>query len=145
MTIKEATDQGDYETGYAAGKEKSHLELRQWQPGDHTLACGCDVCVTVRTVIDTVVTWPIKPKGPKVSCRICGCTDDDCSGCVERTGVPCHWVEYDLCSACASSGEEKASEGAGREDFMAGFYQSLPVPPSELFVEWMSSPDDFGD
>lgn len=34
-------------------------------------------------------------------CRQCGCTDDDCSGCIERTGQPCHWVEGDLCSACA--------------------------------------------
>ena len=33
-------------------------------------------------------------------CRICGCTDDDCSQCIERTGEPCHWVEEDLCSAC---------------------------------------------
>lgn len=34
-------------------------------------------------------------------CRVCGCTDDDCSQCIERTGAPCHWVEPDLCSACA--------------------------------------------
>ena len=33
-------------------------------------------------------------------CRVCGCTDDDCSQCVEKTGAPCHWVEPDLCSAC---------------------------------------------
>ena len=34
-------------------------------------------------------------------CRACGCWDLDCSGCVARTGLPCHWVEKDLCSACA--------------------------------------------
>jgi hypothetical protein len=36
------------------------------------------------------------------SCRICGCTDLDCSGCVERTGRPCAWVpgQRDLCTAC---------------------------------------------
>ncbi len=34
------------------------------------------------------------------TCRVCGCTDGDCSLCVARTGVPCHWVEPDLCSAC---------------------------------------------
>lgn len=33
-------------------------------------------------------------------CRVCGCTDDDCSECVEKTGKPCSWVEADLCSAC---------------------------------------------
>lgn len=37
----------------------------------------------------------------KASCRVCGCTEDDCSGCVARTGEPCVWVEPDLCSACA--------------------------------------------
>src|SRR5690606_38634374 len=31
-------------------------------------------------------------------CRVCGCTEDDCSDCIERTGEPCHWVEDDLCS-----------------------------------------------
>lgn len=33
-------------------------------------------------------------------CRICGCTDMDCSQCIRVTGKPCHWVEEDLCSAC---------------------------------------------
>lgn len=34
------------------------------------------------------------------SCRLCGCTDEDCRGCIERTGAPCSWVAEDLCSAC---------------------------------------------
>ena len=38
------------------------------------------------------------------TCRVCGCTDDDCSQCIEKTGGPCHWVEPDLCSACAEEG-----------------------------------------
>ena len=38
---------------------------------------------------------------PENECRICGCTDDDCTACYLQTGVPCHWVEEDLCSACA--------------------------------------------
>lgn len=33
-------------------------------------------------------------------CRVCGCTDVDCSGCIARTGMPCWWVADDLCSAC---------------------------------------------
>ncbi len=33
-------------------------------------------------------------------CRGCGCADEDCSGCIAKTGGPCHWVEPDLCSAC---------------------------------------------
>lgn len=35
-------------------------------------------------------------------CRVCGCTDNDCMQCVEKTGEPCHWVEPDLCSACVA-------------------------------------------
>jgi hypothetical protein len=33
-------------------------------------------------------------------CRVCGCTDDDCRQCIQKTGEPCYWVEADLCSAC---------------------------------------------
>lgn len=37
------------------------------------------------------------------TCKICGCTDNDCSQCITKTGVPCYWAtaEQDLCSACA--------------------------------------------
>lgn len=38
-------------------------------------------------------------RGPR-ACRVCGCTDDDCRGCIERSGRPCSWAEPDLCSAC---------------------------------------------
>jgi len=40
-------------------------------------------------------------RNPKGKCRVCGCTDDDCKKCIEKTGEPCHWVEPDLCSRCA--------------------------------------------
>ena len=40
------------------------------------------------------------PPDDEAVCRKCGCFDSDCSGCVERTGEPCYWVEPDLCSAC---------------------------------------------
>jgi hypothetical protein len=36
----------------------------------------------------------------KQTCRICGCTDDNCRACVEKTGAPCFWIEDNLCSAC---------------------------------------------
>lgn len=36
-------------------------------------------------------------------CRVCGCTDVDCSQCIEKTGQPCTWVEDDLCSACQTT------------------------------------------
>lgn len=34
-------------------------------------------------------------------CRVCGCTNEDCSQCIEKTGSPCFWIEKDLCSACS--------------------------------------------
>jgi hypothetical protein len=43
---------------------------------------------------------------PMRTCRACGCTDDDCRQCVEKTGEPCYWVEPDLCSACRPSRAE---------------------------------------
>lgn len=36
-------------------------------------------------------------------CSKCGCTEDDCSSCVEKTGAPCWWVEPNLCSACVQA------------------------------------------
>lgn len=37
------------------------------------------------------------------TCHQCGCTDDDCRQCIEKTGEPCHWVSDNLCSACAEN------------------------------------------
>lgn len=36
------------------------------------------------------------------TCKICGCTDNDCTQCIEKTGNPCYWVDdaHTLCSAC---------------------------------------------
>jgi len=45
------------------------------------------------------------PEEGKQKCRVCGCTDEDCSQCIKKTGKPCHWVEPDLCSACSDEKE----------------------------------------
>lgn len=42
------------------------------------------------------------------TCRICGCTDDNCSQCIEAQGYPCSWAEPDLCSRCKDELEEEA-------------------------------------
>lgn len=36
------------------------------------------------------------------TCKICGCTDNDCRQCIEATGEPCFWVDdtHELCSRC---------------------------------------------
>jgi len=38
-------------------------------------------------------------------CRICGCTDNNCQQCIEKTGKPCHWIADDLCSTCANENQ----------------------------------------
>jgi len=50
--------------------------------------------------INTLLVGNLPSRGPGI-CRVCGCMDHDCRGCVERTGEPCSWIEPDLCSACA--------------------------------------------
>lgn len=44
------------------------------------------------------------------ACRLCGCTDLDCSQCVARTGRPCSWAGscHDLCTACQALGAPKS-------------------------------------
>ena len=51
-------------------------------------------------------------------CRVCGCAEDDCSQCVEKTGKPCSWAEADLCSACVPGA------GSLRLNQIAGFTQT---------------------
>lgn len=47
----------------------------------------------------------ISTTGRPQICKICGCTDDDCEQCIEKTGEPCEWIEEDLCSACLATKE----------------------------------------
>jgi hypothetical protein len=54
--------------------------------------------MTVEEVLQYVIDVAIVDR-PR--CRECGCTDDNCENCIEKTGEPCCWVEADLCSACA--------------------------------------------
>ena len=48
------------------------------------------------------------PIAGKRRCRKCGCTDE--RACVTPAG-PCHWVEPDLCSACAGTRERNGFRG----------------------------------
>lgn len=76
-----------------------------------------------------VERWELPP--PEASpgvrrCRVCGCTDDDCRQCIEKTGEPCHWVEEDLCSACAEDPDREEGE-AERQEAMEGYCHQVPV------------------
>lgn len=68
----------------------------------------------------------VNSKTTERKCRVCGCTEDDCSQCIEKTGTVCRWVEDDLCSACVDAtgkrylyhGEEIfVSPGLGGKEF----------------------------
>jgi hypothetical protein len=50
-----------------------------------------------------------------IKCRVCGCTDNDCRQCIEKTGQPCHWVEEDLCSACVPVKQKSSLYLPGRD------------------------------
>jgi activating signal cointegrator 1 len=50
---------------------------------------------------------PIPAKGslnlwePKIQvCVKCGCTENNCRQCIEKSGSPCHWAAPFLCSSC---------------------------------------------
>ncbi len=56
--------------------------------------------------------------GAEHKCRICGCDDEH--ACETLVG-PCHWVEPDLCSACARRLEmERAGEHPGDGVLLSG-------------------------
>lgn len=62
------------------------------------------------------ISYELDPEGrivhflptPERKCRVCGCTNSDCRQCIEKTGSPCSWVEWDLCSACAEVPDESS-------------------------------------
>lgn len=57
--------------------------------------------------------------GKKIrTCRVCGCTDEDCSACIELTGEACHWLgeDEDLCSACAGKSQSIEKQDGDDDD-----------------------------
>ena len=68
-------------------------------------------------------------------CRICGCTDSDCRKCIKLTGKPCHWVEDDLCSACADA--IKTDQSRKNDDDMNFFQQLQAVGQVDLTMRIM--------
>jgi hypothetical protein len=114
--------------GYAgAGPLKLAYAIVLHATGDKHLALKAYRWFLWATVVNWGSTWSItahqvrvwldqferesKPGGARIPacgsvrrCRSCGCTEDDCSSCVEATGYPCSWVagEEDLCTRCAN-------------------------------------------
>lgn len=70
------------------------------------------------------------------TCRICGCTEENCSQCIEKTGEPCYWIEEDLCSAC----EEEAMNEKGL--VQTGVISDQQLKPAIEDIEPLSSSVD---
>jgi hypothetical protein len=73
-------------------------------------------------------------------CRVCGCTE--ASACMHE-GQPCHWVDLDLCSACATATGPTADAGAeiiAQTDHPAG---SLRLTMADMLVLQRTPPLGF--
>lgn len=84
--------------GFSEHDIKRHYDRREIATDDDTFEWH-----GLLTASATRTRFPAAPRpaaGAARACRVCGCTDDDCSACVERTGAPCSWAEPDLCTAC---------------------------------------------
>jgi hypothetical protein len=56
------------------------------------------------------------------ACSECGCTDDDCSACIARTGRQCAWI----CTACVSDRGELEARAARVSDELDALARGLP-------------------
>ena len=60
--------------------------------------CGYDIYFKTKFIC-YIQTIDPSLKGIRI-CKVCGCTDDNCSKCIERTGKSCYWINESICSAC---------------------------------------------
>jgi len=62
--------------------------------------------IDVKKILDehAPVEPPAAAAGKAGTCRVCGCTEEDCEECIEKTGEPCSWATpaMDLCTRCAA-------------------------------------------
>ena len=80
------------------------------------------------------------------ACRVCGC--EDLNACWdEEMGMPCHWVQEDLCSVCARKvGGEMSAEIQGKLGMlMAAVGECLMqnLSPVLIVLENDERPGDF--
>jgi hypothetical protein len=76
------------------------------------------------------------------TCKICGCTDNNCSQCIEKTGEACYWVDcsHEICSRCYFELVELDSEGS-----KVPFSLILEMSPEDLnfMSEYVSKLETF--
>lgn len=74
-----------YGDGYAAGKAKAFEEVRAraqaWQSAPHADDCGCEPCISVRTVISFLEAHREGVQARSGPCGACGCASTrECGG-----------------------------------------------------------------
>ena len=84
-----------------------HIDIT---PEQFLAACSREELQEVDLLLNTYLSQEFKKAQDQLekalevrSCHKCGCTDEDCSQCIEKTGSPCHWVAENLCSACVEN------------------------------------------
>lgn len=84
-------------TGVRGDCEKTNAAvLRGWRVMRFPATDRQDALDWVQLVQEVLRTLPALAD----QCAVCGCTEEDCSQCVARTGEPCYWAQAGLCSAC---------------------------------------------
>ena len=72
------------------GIEMIDADLHKAEISGPILADVCEFPLDLQNAVDPDVR----------TCRVCGCTDKDCSKCIKIQGYACHWVAPNLCSRC---------------------------------------------
>ena len=72
------------------GVEMIDVDLHKAEIGGLILADVCEFPLNLQNAVDPDVQ----------TCRVCGCTNDDCSQCIKALGHACHWVAPNLCGRC---------------------------------------------
>ena len=69
-----------YRDAFLDGKDAAHAELGTWELGDHAATCDCQICHTVRVIVEKVLLAPQKPVL---------LPDHHIEGCAKPCGKPC--------------------------------------------------------
>lgn len=106
------------EAGTVYAETDNPENIRIWfgrKAGQMPALDGKDTIKAVRKLFGIGAPGSVDPDAIEVArlqtCRVCGCTDDDCQQCIEATGQPCRWVEPDLCSRCVPTVVAAAASG----------------------------------
>lgn len=122
-TATKTSEASEFEAGHAALDDAG--VVRRGASGVLSLAHRVEILATER---DEAVEELFVER-----CRICGCTQYDCSGCIDRTGEPCGWAEPGLCTACVGTVQLRLEEAERKVRFLEALV--VAPPPEEVDAE----------